>query len=339
MQTTSTNASSSSWQTLRSLYDSYCALAREFVIEMQPCPALETGTGASESIIAAREWLADMDHRIQIHQLRQFIQTSAWVNDEILRALLLHHLQKERRTDHDRDKVDFLLIQLFSQLIPANFSDADLNLPAVAKALEPVLGKISLIETEWLKPLDGLLEKAKAAKNLNALFTGRIIEAGRDIKASCGDKFFEPEALAAFARFGFLIRRAFFRLMHQDLNAILDGLRELESRGATTLDCRKAQFAADEPIARLRMICQSWKVMFHAEYSSGQPLCLLVDLRTAVESALVHSARLGGAAIKPKASAARAARGTGAAPEFEVSATSEAWDDEAGQGSDGASEK
>jgi hypothetical protein len=53
-----------------------------------------------------------------------------------------------------------------------------------------------------------------------------------------------------------------------------------------TLDCRKAQFAADEPIARLRMICQSWKVMFHAEYCSGQPLCILVDLRTAVESAL-----------------------------------------------------
>src|SRR5206468_10181804 len=129
-------------------------------------------------------------------------------------------------------------------------------------------------------------------------------EAGREQKASCGDKFFQPEALAAFARFGFLIRRAFFRLMHQDLNAILDGLRELESRGATTLDCRKAQFAADEPIARLRMICQSWKVMFHAEYSSGQPLCILVDLRAAVEAALVHHARFGGEEVKTKAARA-----------------------------------
>ncbi|MGA7294159.1 MAG: hypothetical protein WBW85_16615, partial [Terriglobales bacterium] len=39
-------------------------------------------------------------------------------------------------------------------------------------------------------------------------------------------------------------------------------------------------------ISRLRMICQSWKVMFHAEYSSGQPLRMLVDLRAAVDDAL-----------------------------------------------------
>ena len=84
--------------------------------------------------------------------------------------------------------------------------------------------------------------------------------------------------MVAFTRFSFLMRRIFFRLMHQDLNAILDGLRELEQRGVETLDCRRAQFSAEEPIARLRMICQSWKVMFHAEYSSGQPVSMLVDL-------------------------------------------------------------
>ena len=30
--------------------------------------------------------------------------------------------------------------------------------------------------------------------------------------------------MVAFTRFSFLMRRIFFRLMHQDLNAILDGL-------------------------------------------------------------------------------------------------------------------
>jgi hypothetical protein len=38
------------------------------------------------------------------------------------------------------------------------------------------------------------------------------------------------------------------------------------------------------------MICQSWKVMFHAEYSSGQPLRMLVDLRAAVDDALQNAA-------------------------------------------------
>ncbi len=82
------------------------------------------------------------------------------------------------------------------------------------------------------------------------------------------------------------MRRAFFRLMLGDLNTILDGLTELEDKGVETIDCRRAQFSAQEPIIRLRMICQSWKVMFQAEYSSGSPLRMLVDLRASVEYAL-----------------------------------------------------
>src|SRR5258708_35285969 len=82
------------------------------------------------------------------------------------------------------------------------------------------------------------------------------------------------------------MRRSFFRLMLGDLNTILDGLTELEDKGVATIDCRRAQFSAQEPIIRLRMICQSWKVMFQAEYSSGQPLRMLVDLRASVEHAL-----------------------------------------------------
>jgi hypothetical protein len=117
--------------------------------------------------------------------------------------------------------------------------------------------------------------------------------------------------MAAFARYSFMIRRVFFRLMHDDLNAILDGLRELERSGVRTLDCRRAQFSAAEPTARLRMICQSWKVMFHAEYSSGQPLRMLVDLRASVDDALRGGARKG----TRTARAASASDSTGGATE------------------------
>jgi hypothetical protein len=98
--------------------------------------------------------------------------------------------------------------------------------------------------------------------------------------------------------------------MHGDLNAILDGLRELEHSGIRTLDCRRAQFSATEPTTRLRMICQSWKVMFHAEYSSGQPLRMLVDLRAAVDDALK-----GGARKSTPAARAASASHTGGATE------------------------
>jgi hypothetical protein len=324
MNTFSNSDPNAVWQNIRRLYPVYSALAREFAIETPTCPELETESRvpSAEVVASANRWLAEMDQRVQIHQLRQFVQTSAQADETVLRALLSCQLHKEKHADQDRDKVDFLLVQLFSQAAPSDISGPSLSLAEAAKILEPVLGKVEISAANWLDALEDLLGKTYRARNLNELFTARIIEQGRKIKTSCGDKFFEPSSMVVFARFGFLVRRAFFRLMHQDLNTILDGLRDLETQGVTTLDCRKAQFAADEPIARLRMICQSWKVMFHAEYSSGQPLCILVDLRTAVESALVHSARRGG----PKAKAAAA----GSAQEFEVSGKS--WDgDNSGQ--------
>ena len=139
--------------------------------------------------------------------------------------------------------------------------------------------------------------------------------------------------MVAFTRFSFLMRRVFFRLMHQDLNVILDGLRELEVRGVSTLDCRRAQFSVDEPIARLRMICQSWKVMFHAEYSSGQPLRMVVDLRAVINAALARTpSSAGGIPVGPRTRAAAAGAVASAsdsdAPEFVVSNDSPDWKDD-----------
>ena len=42
------------------------------------------------------------------------------------------------------------------------------------------------------------------------------------------------------------------------------------------------------------MICQSWKVMFHAEYSAGSPLRMLVDLRNVVDAALARTVKKAG---------------------------------------------
>ena len=151
--------------------------------------------------------------------------------------------------------------------------------------MEPALGPQEPKLPIWLTSLETLMQSATKCKRLSELLHSGVLEQGRKLKMQGGDRYFDPAAMVAFARFSFMMRRVFFRLMHDDLNAILDGLRELEKRGVNSLDCRRAQFSADEPTTRLRMICQSWKVMFHAEYSSGQPLRMLVDLRSAVEQA------------------------------------------------------
>jgi hypothetical protein len=278
----------SQWTSARRLYPIYFELAREFVIEVKPCNDLETGnnTPGKEAVEQANRWLDEMDQLIQVHQLRQFLQTSSLVNQEGITSMVQHFLAKPAKTDATRDKIDFLMVQYFSQLAPTGLADAEVDLAYIAHALEPILGQVELKQPVWLNALDRVLEAARRCKSLDELLHGGILEQGRKAKSQAGELFYLPTALVAFTRFGYLMRRAFFRLMLGDLNLILDGLTELEEKGVETIDCRRAQFSAEEPIMRLRMICQSWKVMFQAEYSSGSPLRMLVDLRASVEHAL-----------------------------------------------------
>src|SRR5205085_7117607 len=88
------------WRAARLLYPLYAALAREFVIDMPACADLEANVEAppQESIELARQWFENMDDRIQVHQLRQFLQTTRLTSDDGLKMLLLHHLNKPHRT-------------------------------------------------------------------------------------------------------------------------------------------------------------------------------------------------------------------------------------------------
>ncbi len=326
--TSQLNELAAEWRDARLLYPLYAALSREFVIELPAHSDLEADVDApgQESVEQARQLFSDLDARIQVHQLRQFLQTTTLGSDEALRTLLVHHLSRAEHSDSDRDKIDFLLVQFFSHCAPSRLEDADVDIAYVAQTLEGVLPSVDVNVPDWLEPLDEVVQSANGCRSLNQLLTTRVLEKGRKIKTSCGQNYFLPTAMVAFTRFSFLMRRIFFRLMHQDLNAILDGLRELENRGVKTLDCRRAQFSAEEPIARLRMICQSWKVMFHAEYSSGQPVSMLVDLRAVVETALAKNAKSTVAGEAPKARAhAAGAAATSDVPDFEVSMSSPDW--------------
>jgi hypothetical protein len=295
--------------TLAALQPIYGALVREFVIEGSTSPADEAFAASSESAESANAWFEQVDTHLQAHQLRQFLQTSPLASEAVLRHLLLHHLHKPAKSTTDRDKTDFLLVQYFSLCAPSGMEDSDVDLDYVAQVLEPVLGPLEPKLPAWLSPLDAILRLALGCRRLGELLQSGALEQGRKLKTQSAARYFEPSAMAAFARFSFMLRRIFFRLMHDDLNAIQDGLRQLERRGVATVDCRRAQFSAEEPIARLRMICQSWKVMFHAEYSAGQPLRMLVDLRAAVDDALKGGAGKSTAATRTAAASSKPGSG------------------------------
>ena len=237
---------STQWSAALRLYPIYFQLAREFVIDVQPCGDLEAGidTPGRESVEQAQKWLEEMDERMHVHQLRQFLQTSPLANEEGLQNLIQHFLAKTTKNDAVRDKIDFLLVQFFSQVAPSGLNDDDVDLAYVAQTLEPVLGSVELKTPVWLNALDRVLDSAHRCRSLDELLHGGVLAQGRKAKTQAGDLFYLPIALVAFTRFGYLMRRAFFHLMHGDLNAILDGLNELEERKIGTIDCRRAQFSA-----------------------------------------------------------------------------------------------
>ena len=126
---------------------------------MPACADLEADVDAPgrESVEQAQQWLNDMDDRIQVHQLRQFLQTSSLVDHEGLIALLQHFLAKTTKTDSSRDKIDFLLVQYFSQGAPTELDDDSADLAYVAQGLEPMLGTVELKAPVWLNALDRVL--------------------------------------------------------------------------------------------------------------------------------------------------------------------------------------
>lgn len=301
--------------TLGALQPVYSALVREFVIDISACPMNsdnddEGSSPSPESVEQAAAWFQQVDAQIQVHQLRQFLQTTPLASEAVLRHLLLHHMHKTAKSPSDRDKTDFLLVQYFSLCAPSGMEDEDVDLDYVAQVLEPVLGPQQPELPAWLSSLETIMQSAANCRRLSELLHSGALEQGRKLKMQNAARYFEPSVMVAFARFSFMIRRIFFRLMHDDLNAIQDGLRELERRGVSTVDCRRAQFSVEEPVARLRMICQSWKVMFHAEYSSGQPLRMLVDLRAAVDDALQNGAHKNPLAARAAAASGKSSGGT-----------------------------
>ena len=153
------------WRNALCLYPLYLALAQEFVIELPASPELESGTDApsQDCVQQARQWFNTMDERIQVHQLRQFLQTTPLADNEIVRLMLLRHLGKEQRTPADRDKIDFLLVQFFSLSTPSRLDDSDCELDYVAEILRPVLGAVETVLSDWLSELEAT-EVAAAAR-------------------------------------------------------------------------------------------------------------------------------------------------------------------------------
>jgi hypothetical protein len=216
--------------------------------------------------------------------LRNYCQTNQ-VGEPVLRALIGRLINKEKRQETDRDKLDFLMVQYFTQCAPMKVQRDDVRLSEVATVLEILLGEVETGTPAWLEPLGKCIDRLRACKSLKELLEGKLLAEGRKIKIGANGRYFTPAVLIAFTRYNFIARRTFFRLVLAELEGLRADLGRLEKGGVATVDCRAAKLGERESVATLKAMATAWKQPFRAEYAEGMSFEQLVAVRQAVQSA------------------------------------------------------
>jgi len=274
----------------------YLALAKQQEIDI-PFPQAKRNLPEKPDVdlfTQVHDWLEAMDQKVMAHQLRHLLQmTTLNASETSLRALIRRHLRKSKKSNPDRDKIDFLLVQHFALCAPAKIYHKQIELGDVAQVMQPVLGEVDPAPLDWCAPLEKMITALRGFRSLREILKTSFIEEGRKVKESAGGMFYDPAALLAFIRFNFLLRRTLIELMHADLIAIRAGVDQLQAAGARTIDCHHAGLLGGEPLSKIRKIADEWKQPFQKEYTErtvSQAFENLLGLRGDVEQALAKAA-------------------------------------------------
>ena len=279
------------WKEARAAYPIYEALARQFGHAELSYPDGEVPPAKPTREIFERDlqWLDKIDANIKAFQIRQLPPTTINAHEEALRAFLHRQLRKPDKSECDRDKIDFLTVQYFALCAPETMYHEEITLEDVARVLEPVVVNPDSAPLDWCAPLETILDSVKQFRSLRDLLENGVLEQGRLLKESSGTLFYDPAALITFARFNFLVRRAFIRLLHADQDAVIKAIDELERAGVRSVDCRRAGYSAAESVGSLRLFAQNWRPLYQKDYAENavsRSFEQLLALRTDLEDAI-----------------------------------------------------
>lgn len=280
------------WKEARSIFPIYLALAKQLEIEIPFSQAKRNLPEKPdlETFSQVHEWLDSMDQRVLVHQLRHLLQmTTLNASETGLRSLIQRHLRKNKKSNVDRDKIDFLLVQYFALCAPAKIYHKQIEPLDVAQVMQPVLGDVDPAPLAWCAPLEQMIESLRTFRSLREILKTNFIEQGRKVKETAGGMFYDPAALVAFIRFNFLLRRTLIELMHADLIAIRTGIGQLQSAGVREIDCHHAGLSTAEPLSKISTLADEWKQPFQKEYTErtvSQAFDKLLGLRTDMEQAV-----------------------------------------------------
>ncbi len=279
------------WRAARRVYPTYAAVIARFKLPIEPCRHLESPIDRNdpEAVEEIGRWLDQAEAKIEASQLRKILQSQQVGADAAMRALLQRYLAKPDGATTYRDRIDFLIAQYFTHLAPLSMARGKVRFDEVARVLEPVIGEVPPIMPDWVEELDLLVSKLEQCESLRDLTSERLLEEGRELKNRCGASFTEPASLVAFARYNFLVRRAFIRLLHNDLDSVPRMLDELHKRGVSSVDCRTAGLSETATLGEISHYCRNWKSIFRANFNERDVSNAVVLILEACERKLAST--------------------------------------------------
>jgi hypothetical protein len=278
------------WRSARRVYPIYAALIAKFGMPVEPCRHLESPVDKADPEVLAQVqlWLERADAAAETSQLRKLLQSEPIGNESSMRTLAQRYLTKPNATKEYRDKIEFLLAQYFSHSAPLPVIRGAVTSQEVAHVLEPVIGAAEGAPS-WLSQLDELITKLNKCDSLQQMLGERLLEKGRELKTRAAEEMLQPPVLVAFTRYNFLVRRAFIRMLHNDLERIRRTTDELQRRGVETVNCKGAGLNENASIEEVRRYCRNWKAIFRTDYSERSVCDAVVQVLGACEQALANA--------------------------------------------------
>jgi len=166
------------WEELRSVFPIYLALAKQLEIAI-PFPPDKRNLPEKpplELFKQVQNWLDGLDSRVLVHQLRHLLQqTTLNASESGLRGLIQRHLRKPAKTNIDRDKIDFLLVQYFALCAPAKVYHKQIELEDTAIVMKPVLGETDTAPLAWCAPLEKMIASLRGFRSLRDMLKNSFI--------------------------------------------------------------------------------------------------------------------------------------------------------------------
>lgn len=278
------------WRSARRVYPIYAAMISKFGLPVEPCRHLESPVDKADTEVLdqVHAWLDKADAAAETSQLRKLLQSESVGSKPGIRTLAQRYLGKPNAAQDYRDKIEFLLAQYFSHSAPLPVIRGPVTSAEVAHVLEPVIGTAEGTP-DWLTQLDALIAKLGQCDSLREILGERLLERGRELKNKAAEELLEPSTLVEFTRYNFLVRRAFIRLLHNDLERIRRSTDELQQRGVKTVNCKSAGLNENAEIEEVRRYCRNWKAIFRTDYSERSVCDAVVEVLNACETALARA--------------------------------------------------